>query len=199
MNDSPKRRKGRPTLVEGLNNVPHLLEKARQAVDDVTQTAPQDSVEPRPARRERTKAASPKKPAKETGGPKAPAPPAAEPEEPPAAAPPALETVPETRIEPRWDLGDYGISVKHAIPGRIRLRLGRMLHNEELAEKLPALLAAVPGVTSAEASTATGSLLITFNCRELAMHRSRQDLAAAMRRFFPGLDTEPLVKRMLDS
>ena len=87
--------------------------------------------------------------------------------------------------------------MKHAIPGRVRLRLGRMLHNEALADKLPHLLATVPGVTSAEASTATGSLLITFSSRELAAAQGRQNLAQVMHQFFPGLDTETLVQRLL--
>ena len=39
MTDSDKRSKRRPTLVEGFNNVPNILEKARRAVDDVTQGA----------------------------------------------------------------------------------------------------------------------------------------------------------------
>jgi hypothetical protein len=94
-------------------------------------------------------------------------------------------------------LAYYGISVKHAIPGRIRLRLPGMLHNETLAQKLSALLATVPGITAAEASAATGSLLITFDSGKLAGAKSRQNLAGVMRQFFPRLDTESLVERML--
>ena len=194
MKDSEKPRQNRPTLMEGFNNVPHLLEKARQEVDEVTQKAKAPSGGAKEARPGKSKAAPTKKSAKKTGPRKKPSPPAAPPKEPAtAAAPPA----PATRIEPLWDLGYYGISVKHAIPGRIRLRLLKMLHNEALAEKLPPLLATVPGVTSAAASTATGSLLITFNSRVLAGAKSREDLAGVMRQFFPGLDTETLVKRML--
>ena len=87
--------------------------------------------------------------------------------------------------------------MKHAIPGRIRLRLYQLLHNEALAAKLPALLAAVPGITSAEASINTGSLLITFSPGDLATVGSRKNLAGVMHQFFPGLDTESLIKRML--
>ena len=39
MTDSERRGKRRPTVVEGFNNVPGILEKARRAVDDVTQEA----------------------------------------------------------------------------------------------------------------------------------------------------------------
>ena len=37
MTDSDRRGKRRPTVVEGFNNVPNILEEARRAVDDVTQ------------------------------------------------------------------------------------------------------------------------------------------------------------------
>ncbi len=40
MTDSHRRGKRRPTLVEGFNNVPRILEEARRAVDDVTQAVP---------------------------------------------------------------------------------------------------------------------------------------------------------------
>ena len=39
MTDSGRRGKRRPTVVEAFNNVPGILEKARRAVDDVTQEA----------------------------------------------------------------------------------------------------------------------------------------------------------------
>jgi hypothetical protein len=194
MKDSPKPRKKRPKLVESFNNVPNLLEEARQAVDEVTQTAPGKRSAAKPARRKKPQASPPKKSAPKTGRQKKPAPAAAPPEKPATAAAPRA---PATRREPLRALVDCGISVKHAIPGRIRLRLHKMLHNEALAAKLPALLATVPGVTAAEASTATGSLLITFRSRDLAEANSRQKLAGVMHQFFPGLDTETLVKRML--
>jgi hypothetical protein len=72
-----------------------------------------------------------------------------------------------------------------------------MLHNDALADELPALLAAVPGVTSVDASTATGSLLITFNPGDMATVKARQKLAGVMHRFFPRLDTDTLIRRML--
>ena len=59
------------------------------------------------------------------------------------------------------------------------------------------LLAAVPGIISVEASTATGSLLITFSPEEIAALKTRKNLAGVMHRFFSGLDTESLVGRML--
>ncbi|MGO9578700.1 MAG: HMA2 domain-containing protein [Desulfobaccales bacterium] len=199
MTDSHRRGKRRPTLVEGFNNVPRILEEARRAVDDVTKAVQsqgggeetpatpegQKSGEARPKKR---KAAPRKKSAKESGRQKKP------------SRPPAAEAQPAASgmaAGGQRGLTPCGIKVKHAIPGRIRLRLYKMLHNESLAEKLPSLLAAVPGVTSVEASTNTGSLLITYNPGELAAVKARRALAGVMQQFFPGLDIESLIKPML--
>ncbi len=204
MTDSDKRGKRRPTLVEGSNNVPNILEKARRAVDDVTQGARnQGEGGKTPAAPEGRKSggagakrpkAAPRKQSAKAGGrpPKPSRPPASK--EPPAV--PAVAAASELAGEPQLGLADSGITVKHAIPGRIRLRLYQLLHNEALAAKLPALLAAVPGITSVEASINTGSLLITFSPGDLATV-GRNNLAGVMHQFFPGLDTESLIEQML--
>lgn len=204
MTDSDRRGKKRPTLVEGFHNVPNILEEARRAVDDVTHAVrPKGSGggEASAAPGSRKSGAGPKRPKTAPGKKSAkpggrreesPRPPASR-RQPAAPAPPASDTL----ERPLLGLAYFGIRVKHALPGRIRLRLPQMLHNEALAEKLPSLLAAMPGITSAEASTATGSLLITFNPRDLAAAKGRQNLAGVMHRFFPGLDTEKLLRRML--
>ena len=207
MTDSERRGKRRPTLVEGFNNVPNILEEARRAVDDVTQVvqhqggggetpgAPEGQ-KGGGAGPKRQKAAPRQKPAKESGRQKKPSRPPASKEQPAVSA---AASAADLSARPQLGLDHFGITVKHAIPGRIRLRLYQMLHNEDLAEKLPALLAAVPGVTAVEASTNTGSLLITYNPGELGAVKGRRGLAGVMQQFFPGLDTESLIKRMLGS
>ena len=205
MTDSDRRGKRRPTLVEGFNNVPNILEKARRAVDDVTQVvqnqggggatpAAPEGPKNRGAGPPRRKVAPRKKSAKAGGRQPKPSRPPAYQE--PAAVPAAAAAL-DLSVGPLLGLADCGITVKHALPGRIRLRLYQMLHNEALAEKLPALLAAVPGITSVEASSNTGSLLITFSPGDLAALKTRKNLAGVMHQFFPGLDTESLIKRML--
>jgi len=47
----------------------------------------------------------------------------------------------------------------HAIPGRIRVKVGALKDNAALARELEARLAAEPGVRRAEANPTTGSLL----------------------------------------
>ncbi len=190
-------------MVEAFNNVPGILEKARRAVDDVTREARNQGgggETPKAPEGRKSGGAGPKRPkaaprkqsAKAGSRPPKPSRPPAAKE--PTAAPAA--SAPDLSARPQLGLADCGITVKHAIPGRIRLRLYQLLHNEPLAAKLPALLAAVPGITSVDASINTGSLLITFSPGELAAAGSKP-LAGVMHQFFPGLDTESLIKRML--
>ncbi len=205
MSQLDNQKKKRRALLEGFNNVPKLLEEARRAVDDVTRVARnQGGGKKTPAAPEgrkgggagpkRPKAAPREKSAKARGRRKAPARPPAS-QEPPAV--PAAAAASVISGSPQPGSAYSGITVKHAIPGRIRLRLQPMLHNEALAEKLTSLLAAVPGIAAVEASIATGSLLITFSPGDLATVKTRNHLAGVMHRFFPRLDTECLIKRML--
>lgn len=198
-------KKKRRTLSEGFNNVPKLLEEARRAVDDATQAARGKGggrkTAAAPTGRKSggagakgPKAAPRKKSAKERGRRETPShPPASKKQEvvPSRASAPAISGGSQTG--PAY----FGITVKHAIPGRTRLRLVAMLHDETLAEELTSLLGAVPGIVSVEASTATGSLLITFSPRDLATVKTRNRFAQVLHRVFPGFDTEDLIKRML--
>lgn len=206
MTDSDRRRKKRQTLVEGFNDVPNILEEARRAVDDVTQEPRNQGGKkagpPAPLKGKHGGVAAPKgqkvapgkKSVKEGGrAKKLPPPPALRI---PAAAAPA-PAAPAAAPRPTRGLADFGIRVKHALPGRVRLHLRHLLQNEALAAELPPLLAAVPGIAAVEASTASGSLLITFSPGELAAAQGRRALAGVMHRFFPGLDMEELLQRLL--
>jgi Heavy metal associated domain 2 len=168
------------------------VEEARQAVDEVSQGVQEPGGAPRGRTTgPRRPTAVPRKTAAGEGARRQ------KPSSPAKAAAPVTPSAPDTLGEPLRGLRDCGITVKHAIPGRLRLRLHQMLPNEALAAGLPGFLALVPGVTSVEASTATGSLLITFISGDLAAVQARQNLAVVMHRFFPRLDTESLVRRML--
>lgn len=193
MQDSDKQRKNRPTLMEGCHDVLNLLKEARQVVDEVTQTAKTQRGHAKPGSRGRTQAALPKKFAYETGGQEMPPSASFSPE---AARTVVTPAAPDAlKGQPR-DLAYYRISVKHAIAGRIRLHIPKMSYDKTLAERLPALLTTVPGVLSAEANTASGSLLITYDPHKLGEAKGRRELAAVLHQFFPKLDTETLVKRM---
>ena len=198
-------KKKRRTLSEGFNNVPKLLEEARRAVDDVTQASRKKGGGGKTAAAPKgrkgggagaqgPKAAPRKKSAKERVRRKTPSHPPAS-KKPEAASSRASASA--ISGSPQPGPAYFGITVKHAIPGRTRLRLVDMLHDETLAAKLTSLLTAVPGILSVEASTATGSLLITFSPKDLATVKTRNHFAEVMHRVFPGFDTENLLKRML--
>jgi Heavy metal associated domain 2 len=196
MPNPEKGKKKRRSVLEGFNEVPKLLEEARQAVDEVSRGGQE------PGGATRGRKTGPRRPTAvtrktSTGEGARRQKPSRSLASPAQAAAPVSPPAPDSLGEPWLGLRDCGITVKHAIPGRIRLRLLQMLHNEALAAGLPGFLALVPGVTSVEASTATGSLLITFIPGDLATVKARQNLAVVMHRFFPRLDTESLVRRML--
>jgi hypothetical protein len=181
--------------LEGFNNVPKLLKEARQAVDEVSQGVQEQGATTRTRKTgAKRPIAAPRETSATKGGRRKPSRPTASREK---AVAPGMPPAAGTPEQPLLGLGSCGITVKHALPGRIRLRLYKMLHSEALAQELPALLAAVPGIISAEASTATGSLLIAFKPGDMAAVKARQKLAGVMHRFFPRLDTESLVRRML--
>jgi hypothetical protein len=224
MTDLDSRRKKRQTPVEGFTNVPNILEEARRAVDDVTQTpwprgrkiagplaslggkrggtATTPKAPTAGPRRKSAKEGSrakklPPLPALRVPGSAARATAPAAAVAPVAPAPAPVPATPPFAARPTRGLADCGIRVKHALPGRVRLRLRNLLHNETLAAKLPSQLTAVPGIASAEASSASGSLLIIFSPGELAAPHGRRELAGVMHRFFPGLDMEDLLQRLL--
>ena len=206
MTDSDRKKK-RQTLVEGFNKVPKILEEARRAVDEATQRdlseseAPvQEEKEAKPAPRvikaktARKALITPKR-------------------QPIAKAKKGKKQV--TKTKPKQGLGDltlpaperprtplrtldyYGIRIKHHLYGRIRLRIPKMKYNPEFAARIKKGLAEVKGIADVEASAATGSLLVVFNPKELAVLQSRQAFTTHIEGFFPGLDTETLIRKFL--
>ena len=59
----------------------------------------------------------------------------------------------------------HELELVHFIPGRLRLRFGRMKGNHLLAERVESEISAVDGVELVEASHLTGSVLIRYNER----------------------------------
>jgi hypothetical protein len=205
------RNKKRPTLMEGFNNVPKILEEARKTVDEMTQpTAGQDvpaavasSQEKTPAKPAPRKAKSgtakqkqgtrKQKSISQAPKEKKPAPKPKSKESSASPSPPA----PERPRAPLRTLDYYGIKVRHRLYGRVRLRIRKMKYDSVLAEKIKRALSEVKGVSDVKASAATGSLLVIFNPKELAVSPSRQDFSDLIEGFFPGLDTEALIRKFL--
>jgi hypothetical protein len=207
----PDRNKKRQTLMEGFNNVPKILDEARRVMDEVTQpTASQKvpdtetpllektgakPVPPGPPAKTDTKTPGPRrpKPTSETKEGKKRIPKKAPPETSAAPAPPA----PDRPRAPLRTLDYYGIRIRHRLYGRIRLRIRKMKYNPALAERIKRGLNDVKGICEVEASAATGSLLVIFDPREMAAPQSRRDFSTLIQGFFPGLDTETLIRKFL--
>lgn len=58
------------------------------------------------------------------------------------------------------------VTVIHAIPGRMRLRIPSLKGNEDLARPLREHLSSIPGVAHVEANPVTGSVLVVHTDRE---------------------------------
>jgi hypothetical protein len=81
-----------------------------------------------------------------------------------------------------------GVSVVHAIPGRIRLKVAALRDNPALAEAIQDRLASVRGIDWVETSPRTGSVLILYEAKRLGSDESLQALSQALQPLFPGLD-----------
>ena len=85
-----------------------------------------------------------------------------------------------------------GITVVHAIPGRIRLKVASVRDNSTLASELRHRLAAIQGVKQVEANPQTGSVLILYDAVATASPEALRSLAEPLTQLFPGLDINDL-------
>jgi hypothetical protein len=81
-----------------------------------------------------------------------------------------------------------GVSVVHAIPGRIRLKVAALRDNPVLAEAIQDRLATVRGIDWVETNPRTGSVLILYEAKRLKSEESVQALSEALQPLFPGLE-----------
>jgi len=81
-------------------------------------------------------------------------------------------------------MGIDGLSVVHAIPGRLRVKIPTLKGNEELARAIPEWLGGVPGIQRGEASALTGSVLVLYDPE----HLTPQALGGMLPALFPDVD-----------
>lgn len=86
------------------------------------------------------------------------------------------------------DIG--GVRVVHALPGRIRLKIGQLQQNPALAGELRTQLAGIPGVRLVEVNPVTGSVLVLFEPPEGAPADSIRFLSTAWPARFGKLDVQ---------
>jgi Heavy metal associated domain 2 len=85
-----------------------------------------------------------------------------------------------------------GITVVHAIPGRIRLKIASLRDNATLASELQHRLVAIPGVQQVETNPRTSSVLILYDVAATASPEALLTLAAPLAQLFPGVDLNDL-------
>jgi hypothetical protein len=85
-----------------------------------------------------------------------------------------------------------GVTVMHALPGRVRLKLNRVKGNPGLARRAQEKLSRVPGIHRVEANPVTGSLLILYDLAMLASVEALGPLGEIFAELFPEVSLEEL-------
>jgi hypothetical protein len=91
-----------------------------------------------------------------------------------------------------------GVTVMHALPGRVRLRLGRVQRNPKLARRAQEKLRRVPGIHRVEANPVTGSLLILYDLAMLTSVEALGPLGEIFGDLFPEVSLEELTTGLTD-
>ena len=81
-----------------------------------------------------------------------------------------------------------GITVVHAIPGRVRLKIPQLRDNPELARDIQQRVSGHQGIRRIEANPLTGSLLVLYDPSELTSLESLLALSETLTPLFPDLD-----------
>lgn len=85
-----------------------------------------------------------------------------------------------------------GITVAHALPGRVRLKIPGVKDNPKLARQAQEKLGQTPGIQRVEANPATGSLLIIYDVAMLASLEALGPLGEIFAELFPEVALEEL-------
>lgn len=84
------------------------------------------------------------------------------------------------------------VKVVHFIPGRVRLKVAAAKNNPAYSGMKDAFLA-VPGISTLEVNSLTGSVLIQYDKERLLADDAILVLARVLRDKFPGLDTNQAI------
>jgi len=95
-------------------------------------------------------------------------------------------------------MADDDFRTVHAIRGRIRLKIGALKGNPDLARGLEERLAADPGVRRAEANPMTGSLLVLYDPEAPGWVDYTRALSNQLRSVAPGVDPSEIAKRLTE-
>ena len=81
-----------------------------------------------------------------------------------------------------------GVKVLSFFPGRVRLRIDDLKGNRALAQAVEARLAGIAAISHVEANSASASLLVKYDRRQIGRPDSARALDAALRELFPRLN-----------
>ena len=85
-----------------------------------------------------------------------------------------------------------GITVVHAIPGRIRLKVSQVRENPLVAHQIEQRLATIPGVQKVSVNPLTSSVLILYDTAVVTSPESFQTLAEPLSALLPGVAVKDL-------
>ena len=80
------------------------------------------------------------------------------------------------------------VTIAHAMPGRIRLKIAGLKHHPALAADLQHRLAVVPAIQNVEINASTGSMIIRYDTAALSSDASLRTFTAAVATIFPDVD-----------
>lgn len=89
------------------------------------------------------------------------------------------------------------VTVMHAHPGRVRLKLPQIKRDPGFAREVKELLGPVPGIKKVETSSLTGSLLILYDSSRIGSLETLEALepvAEALAPHFPDLDLKEVAR-----
>ena len=84
----------------------------------------------------------------------------------------------------------------HSIPGRMRVKIGPLRGNDDLARALEARLAGQAGVQAAEANAATGSLLVLYDPEAPGWRDPSVALSGHLSPIAPQIDREDIAEQL---
>jgi hypothetical protein len=96
-------------------------------------------------------------------------------------------------------MADSDISIVHAIPGRVRLKVAALKATPSLGTVIQTRLRAVPGIQTVETNPLTGSVLVLFDPETLTAPASLLTLSETLSELFPELDQTKLAEFLTQS
>jgi hypothetical protein len=92
-----------------------------------------------------------------------------------------------------------GVSVVHAVPGRVRLKVTEVKNNLALAQAVRERLSALPGIRGVETNIVTGSVLVLYEMAPFASGDPLRSLTEVLTPLFPALDVAAFRARLTAS